>query len=385
MALLMEGYLVELNTPGLEPSTDSPSSLEFMRRRFEDCLKLHSACRRFVSVGYTPSRLLDVGKHLGDSVRVVEKQDVVGSGYATLSHCWGDGNIPRLMADNEHELRGGIKVTDLPLTFADAVRVCRHLDIRHLWIDSLCIKQDSAEDWAVESSRMKDTYMSAALNIAASSATNSHGGLFFDRDPDIVGPFPVRVGAPWGARRVYNSRKYDNADDGLPLNQRGWVMQERLLSNRTLHFTSTEIFWQCRSQLSSESVSDLGVLEDMQQHGVNPCRLRNLAAAWSRFVKRYSTCGLSHESDKLVALCGIFEEVEKVVGDECMAGHWKRQLPNSLCWVVFPQIPVPSHEWRAPSWSWASMNSGVSPYMEKEERLFILAELLEVSVRRKIN
>jgi hypothetical protein len=405
---------------------------------------LHSVCRKLVSVGYTPSRLLDVSIHFGDSVRVVEKHDVVGSEYATLSHCWGDGNIPRLTADNERKLRGGIEITDLPLTFADAVRVCRHLAIRYLWIDSLCIKQDSAEDWAVESSRMKDTYTSAALNIAASSAANSHGGLFFNRDPEVVRPFPVRIESPWGALREYNSRKDDQPEDEtlpadtylfasrdkwvavdeLPLNQRGWVMQERLLSNRTLHFTSTEIFWQCRSQLSSESVRDLyptgfdpedestvsghmnlrEVLEDMQQQGANPSLLCHFAAAWSRFVKRYSACGLSHESDKLVALCGIVEEIEKVVGDECVAGHWKQQLPSSLCWVVFPQIPVPfseqlplphrnkappgrrrSQEWRAPTWSWASMNSGVSPYREKGEAIFAAVQVLEVSACKNIN
>ncbi|KAK0616661.1 heterokaryon incompatibility protein-domain-containing protein [Immersiella caudata] len=410
---------VQLDPPLLEPRTDSPPSWDFVRRRFENCRSLHSACRRFVSVGYTPSRLLDVGDDLGESICLVGKEDVVGNEYATLSHCWGDGQIPRLAMDNENRFRKGVDTKDLPCTFADAVQVCRHLRIRYLWIDSLCIRQDSTEDWAIESSRMKNTYASAVVNIAASSAANSQDGLFFDRDPDLVSDRAF----PADTYLCASHDKWTSVDE-LPLNRRGWVMQERLLSNRTLHFTSTEIFWQCRSQLSSESVSDLfstgfypedegtisghmdlrGVLEEIQLHGAHASCLQRFAAAWSRVVRRYSGCGLSYDSDKLVALCGIVGEAEKVVGDECVAGHWKQQLPSSLCWMVFPQLPVPfsekmplphrnqaagerkrAQEWRAPTWSWASMNCSVSPYWEKGERIINVVQVLEASACRNIN
>ncbi|KAF2434552.1 heterokaryon incompatibility, partial [Tothia fuscella] len=52
----------------------------------------------------------------------------------------------------------------------------------YLWIDSLCIVQDSTSDWQQESSIMGKVYSSAYCSIAAVGAKNGNEGLFSDRN-----------------------------------------------------------------------------------------------------------------------------------------------------------------------------------------------------------
>ena len=44
--------------------------------------------------------------------------------------------------------------------------IARALDIRYLWIDSLCIVQDDPADWEAEAARMKDFYAEILFTIA---------------------------------------------------------------------------------------------------------------------------------------------------------------------------------------------------------------------------
>lgn len=109
------------------------------------------------------------------------------------------------------------------------------------------------------------------------------------------------------------------------------------------------------------------VLEDIKSNGITPHLSKKLYQYWYKLVKQYSACGLTEEKDKLVAISGIVDEVENLTGDRCLAGVWRRDMPRCLFWKVdwpgeysylredFPEKPQPTH-WRAPSWSWASLN-----------------------------
>jgi hypothetical protein len=77
----------------------------------------------------------------------------------------------------------GLKFDDLARTFQDAVVITRHLGIRYLWIDTLCIMQDSKEDWAAEGCRMGKIYENSACTIAAAAVNNPHDGCFSSRNP----------------------------------------------------------------------------------------------------------------------------------------------------------------------------------------------------------
>ncbi|CAN9253294.1 unnamed protein product [Alternaria alternata] len=41
-------------------------------------------------------------------------------------------------------------------------------------------------------------------------------------------------------------------------------------------------------------------------------------------------------------------------------GHWEFGLPHSLCWIAYTPAENNLTEWRAPSWSWAAIQGGVS-------------------------
>ena len=42
--------------------------------------------------------------------------------------------------------------------------------------------------------------------------------------------------------------------NGQPLNQKGWVLQERQLSRRVLHYTNSKLLWECRSRRACEDM-----------------------------------------------------------------------------------------------------------------------------------
>src|SRR5256885_16010047 len=63
----------------------------------------------------------------------------------------------------------GIPFSHFPKTFQHAILICRGLGVNYLWIDSLCIIQDSEEDWALQSARMTDVYSNSWLKIGRAS------------------------------------------------------------------------------------------------------------------------------------------------------------------------------------------------------------------------
>jgi hypothetical protein len=82
-----------------------------------------------------------------------------------LFHRWNEPTAlsSTTLADFEDRKRG-IEISDLSLTFQDAIEVTLELQIQYLWIDSLCIIQDSEEDWTREAFDMIAVYESARMD-----------------------------------------------------------------------------------------------------------------------------------------------------------------------------------------------------------------------------
>jgi hypothetical protein len=101
--------------------------------------------------------------------------------YASLSHCWGQIPLLRLTRATVSEMKRGMSISSLPKPFQDALTVTKYFSISHIWIDSLCILQDSIQDWQQESMKMREVYTYADFNIAATTAAQGKDGCFFDR------------------------------------------------------------------------------------------------------------------------------------------------------------------------------------------------------------
>ena len=125
--------------------------------------------------------------------------------------------------------KAGITVKSLPNTFRDAITVTRSLGVRYLWIDALCIVQDSEEDWMSEAGKMADIFKFGHLNLAASDSVDSNGGLFRQRDPLALSPLIVSLG--WEGRssdRIAIRGRWASINDvdRFHLNTRGWVVRK---------------------------------------------------------------------------------------------------------------------------------------------------------------
>jgi hypothetical protein len=217
---------------------------------------------------FLPQRLLECNEN---DVRLIERRFLDGieeSRYVALSYCWGPTPKHRILTAQSYEnlTTTGIPITDLEATFADATRIVIQLGLKYLWIDALCIIQDShgQEDRIYHVGQLKDIYGSCFLNIAAAHADNASIGCFSERP--LGATTPVSIPAPvFDARqipipeetsttRVYPPRFHRLS--AFKLSSRGWVFQERLLSPRTVHYDVYEVYWECNAMLASGAFPD---------------------------------------------------------------------------------------------------------------------------------
>ena len=295
--------------------------------------------------------------------------------YVALSYCWGKEPTLTTTQENLQSMRSGISMESLPHTIRDAVVITRKLGVRYLWVDALCILQgtdDAARrDWETESPKMADIYSRAYLTIAAALAPNTRHGIFSMRSnlPHVTLPYSatctpgitghVALGFEEGKRHILRE----------PLYSRAWTLQERILSSRVLSYTTDQLAWECQSALLTESGENLPV--------IGSTRLRPIVNAydWHNIVRDYSSRNLTYEDDKLPAISGLAKAVSQRSGDEYIAGLWKSLVLENLLWVHEhvvmgnkTQRSRPRH-FRAPSWSWASIDGNVwYPGMHKEDK-----------------
>jgi len=335
------------------------------------------------SKGQWPSRLLAVGKSNSTDVRLCETSAFVSSQlqYATLSHCWGDFVPLRLLNTNKSSFFNAVPDNLLPRTFRDAVEVTRNLGLRYLWIDSLCIIQDCAEDWAAESNRMYEIYRHSYINLAAVASTDATGGLV--HWSSLLSRIPCQMVAGRGefeeqATTMYTpGTKRDQGDLplDLPLLRRAWVLQEILLSTRVLFFTRDEVCWECSQMNRTETypagkpASD-GSADITIDDGVIPFRKawRETARSsyesrfelWNKVITRYSGMKLSKHSDKLVAVAGLATDLGRTWPEmDYLAGLWSYDLHHGLLWYASSKC-TRSRFYNAPSWSWASVEGKIA-------------------------
>lgn len=176
-------------SPTWHHSLSSEGTIELMQTWHSNCVSWHDECSRRVGNATKPrlpTRLLDVGDPGAQFCRLrltsSDNLDRISEGYLTLSHHWDESNFLKLNSSNTDGMLKGFPISTLPRCFRDAVFLAHKFRIRYLWIDSLCIKQDSEEDWGREAPRMKDVYGGAVINIVAGHSTSPEDSLFHTKD-----------------------------------------------------------------------------------------------------------------------------------------------------------------------------------------------------------
>jgi hypothetical protein len=257
----------KMNFDPIRPNTASDETWGLALNWLEDCKENHPKCREAEPRnGWNPSRLLDVGTLENPVLRLYNTSSTSGDlMYTTLSHCWGKIPIHRLLSSNLEDMKAFIDPAILTKSFRDAVEITRRMQVRYLWIDSLCMMQDSVIDWNYESLLMGLVYRYGLCNIAATSGHDGRAGCFFDRNPLLVQP----IGSASYVVRSITSRltkrkqsvnnkllpgkycvyrgEWKEEIENAPLNQRARVVRERLLAPRIMHFSSQQMYWECRT------------------------------------------------------------------------------------------------------------------------------------------
>jgi hypothetical protein len=253
-------YGIQVGPPTLQ--TINPfqirSTLYFqlLRKWLQECDQSHTCNWQ---TQYWPTRVIFVGGP--DPKRLILQEQASGEGYIVLSHCWGNPTneekkqVCTTLENYRDRVKEGFSYNDLPKTFQDAVRVTRELKKEYLWIDSLCIIQGDKVDWQNEAQRMEKVFASAYCTIAASSAANwQNGFLELNLSPQY---FQIRD-IPGRQVYVYDDTNDFNKDvDEGPLNKRAWVLQERVLSRRIIHFSEKQTYWECGKGVLYENFTRL--------------------------------------------------------------------------------------------------------------------------------
>lgn len=523
------------------PGTGSRGTSILAASWLENCLANHPGCKyERDECQRNPSRLIDVGDESGTRPPHIWSPGTASVPYITLSHRWGTGNQIVLTKASLPAMSQRIDLAYLSQTYQDAIAITRLLGLRYLWIDSLCIIQDSMVDWQTEAAKMGDIFKFSFCTIAASWASSDSEGCFFDRgslyakfnlsqapksatrrlsnlhpregyvkgrkrlrldtipkaepdskkkrfrkfecilerrrstlcteiagfnqdlnpssltfssnrpastmplaidaksfggegfgtiapeptvqsrnippssnDPDAL-ESPAKVGISSEPERCTSTAdsaiQHTLCDPGRresavlyitplqkdlwahsvelsPLSRRAWVLQERLLSPRTLHYTKRQLFWECRASKACESSPNPCPKSRLDHFDVPTCResthelcgldAEPLDRHWPEIIKKYTDTLMTKLEDKLVAISGLARQVYSITKDKYCAGIWREDLSTQLLW----QLQRPQHKldlpYRAPSWSWASTEGKVK-FMQKTNHIIPELEIKSV-------
>ncbi|RMZ80440.1 hypothetical protein DV737_g3003, partial [Chaetothyriales sp. CBS 132003] len=392
-------------------STASEESLKIARAWLDECSFNHMKCSVNTNVvmdsgfgvgglagefTWKPRHLLDVsikGPRGAPGVKLMDGMFLDPlSEYVTLSHVWGRQKGVRLHKGTLAALRQGVAASSLPKTFAEAAMVTLNLGFRYLWIDALCIMHDSEKDAVAEISMMDRIYSEAVLNIAATGATDDTVGLIAERNVMALQPCVVSVqglGIEDGVYKCLRSTVWQDLIDSSPLVKRAWVLQERALAKRTLHFTRNELLWECQQTCCSE-VFPKGLPATMKAGGVRDGDVfdkrvhHQRHGNWASLVKQYSRGRLTYSGDKLPALGGLARQYmhkNRLRSSDYVCGMWKGMLPQGLLWKVDGGIRP--KKWRAPSWAWTSIEGEVGFSDLRQVGQDICLEMVEFLVTTK--
>lgn len=401
--------------------------LNLARHWFLDCVNNHGpACSRRERAPWYPTRLLDVSR---EPVKLIMSDtSAMDKPYATVSYCWGTKPFLRLTSSTMTRFQTGVAIEEFPQVFQDVIKTARHLEIQLLWVDCYCIiqsegssshhHQHSTADWERECRNMDNVYESSILNFGVTHTESPLESCFQQRQAQLWKPLLVdwrpAAGDAKSCYQIIHEKEPQSKTSALvknkPLFSRGWVLQERLLCPRMLYFDQSQIYWECSGtpaqifdhMFKSETLPALVGRGSSSWYTLR-CHPWSIDAAmqltnekqWMAIANSYSPLSLTYpDKDKFSALSGIAKRAASwYVGDEYIAGMFRRSLVRHLAWVVQlkPRVPMrdgaPSRDsnrsisWRAPTWSWLSIDGSAQCVLGRAGNMIELAELVDVEVQ----
>ncbi|KAF2638421.1 HET-domain-containing protein [Massarina eburnea CBS 473.64] len=373
----------------IAPSLWSGNALTWLRDRLDTCVREHPSCQSRDGT-HLPTRILDVGREKS-RIYLIDGTDVPVTRYITLSYRWGSAkNSLRTLTTNYSEHQAGIQLDTLTPMFQDVIALVRRFQVRYLWIDALCIVQDSAEDWIQESGKMSEVYANAFLTIAASACPGGTNRRLMEVDAEHYGwLIPSRTNEPvvcrreidhtlFTTKRALMPQQHSYLLRDLPLLARGWVYQERALSPRYVHF-GQEMVWECNA--CTECECSWSCAGDERWKLANSCsghdgevgRRRSRVDAWHRRVEAYTSLQLTFPQDVFPAIGGMARDFQRSFATlgSYQAGMWEHTILYNLSWCgrnLRPRDRV--GQWRAPTWSWAALDGPVEFRLAEHYKIF---------------
>ena len=291
----------------------------------------------------------------------------------------------------------------------------------------MCIFQDSRTDWEKESAMMGEVYRNSACNIGATGSLNSDGGLFHYRNPVDILPLSIETQwlpetsiKNWASDRIELNDNYTIFEkdfwnkelSNAPLLSRGWVVQERILCPRMLHFGARQILWECLELDASEVYPHGRPDQDLAKHNLSssstyqPMKplvdsngIPAISSAesismenftiWKKVIYLSAGTNLTKSSDKLASISGVAKSMRVPPNDQYLAGLWKSYIFGFLFWKV-PDGRQPNGErskriapYVAPTWSWASLDAVIDYGFYSLYAIFI--KILETHIELATN
>ena len=388
--------------------SDPRSAFPLIKHWLSTCVKNHKRCERGYSAA--PTRLIRVLTEDGtptvqlvDSLDLMINEQIFDIEWAILSHSWGSDRslISTLQLANMERMLQKIDESMLCPSFQDAITITRGLSLRFIWIDAMCIIQDSPEDWNAESSRMSEYYQGSQIMISALASSSAADRMLFTRDHGPLATVVVderRLGVRRLLENAVNVTPYlhyywspRDSISNQPLSNRAWTFQEYTMAPRMIHFTRDQIIWHCTTCLASEdnqyNMSDNELpetpIEKARKHKEaqsqqgkkeerRPFTLKKIG--WYDIVETYTSRSITYTADILPALSAIAQQVQGFTPLTYCAGLWKGNQ-NTFCYNLIWETekrhadPVRAYN-GSPSWSWSSIRGKISfPFWQGSFRI----------------
>ncbi|THU98794.1 HET-domain-containing protein [Dendrothele bispora CBS 962.96] len=393
---------------------DSSSTCNLALKCIQDCINCHDKCPK-PHDSILPTRVIDCSDP--NKPNLLTTHGVHGA-YLALSYVWGEKQPHKTTEININQYTQEIKLDYLPRTIRDAIWVTKSCGQRYLWVDSLCIIQDSRQDKIAEIARIPQIFRDAYFTIIASKSSKVSDGFLQDcpdtaaSDPHLPTRILCEDGSTVGIMSIDWSPSWKEDYDSikLPVNTRAWCLEERLLSVRALVYASDTLYFQCQTIIVGigdaarqvkkaerafprEAHSSIYILPDTNSTSDQ----RGKVDHWREIVRDYTRRVVTKPEDKLTALAGVAYQFSQLwnshkgvssgISQGYVAGWWRDTLEFDLLWhrnldthVFTPRqkdlIPhlLPRPGGGAPSWSWASVNGCVSVAESHSIRIFELCD-----------